>query len=127
MKTVEEVSKMSPNGVDIQSEVGKIIAQYGNTEMGRYRMQIFAEKLSEISFKKGVEFAQRWIPVEEELPEVGAMVLTKMEKRHGDTWVQNYYSTATRLENQGEWQTVNWVDHSISFGHITHWRPIEYK
>ena len=78
-------------------------------------------------FKAGVEFAQRWIPVEEELPEVGEMVLTKMEKRHGDTLVQNYYSTATRLENQGEWQTVNWVDHSISFGHITHWRPIELK
>ena len=78
-------------------------------------------------FKAGVEFAQRWIPVEEELPEVGEMVLTKMEKRHGDTRLQNYYSTATRLENQGEWQDVNWVDHSISFGHITHWRPIELK
>ena len=82
---------------------------------------------SEEDFKAGVEFAQRWIPVEEELPEVGEMVLTKMEKRHGDTWVQNYYSTATRLENQGEWQTVNWVDHSISFGHITHWRHIDIK
>ena len=80
-----------------------------------------------MAFEAGVEFAQRWIPVEEGLPEVGDMVLTKMEKRHGDTLVQNYYSTATRLENQGEWQTVNWVDHSISFGHITHWRPIELK
>ena len=127
MKTVEDVSKMSPNGVDIQSEVGKIIAQYGNTEMGRYRMQIFTEKLSEISFKNGAEFAQRWISVEEELPPIGEMVLTKMEKRHGDTWVQHYYSTATRLENQGEWQDVNWVNHSMSFGHITHWRPIELK
>ena len=55
------------------------------------------------------------------------MVLTKIEERHGDTWVQHYYSTATRLENQGEWQDVNWVDHSMSFGHITHWRPIELK
>ena len=79
------------------------------------------------SFKEGVEFAQRWISVEEELPPIGEMVLTKMEKRHGDTWVQHYYSTATRLENQGEWQDVNWVDHSMSFGHITHWRPIELK
>ena len=78
-------------------------------------------------FKAGVEFAQRWISVEEELPPIGEMVLTKMEKRHGDTWVQHYYSTATRLENQGEWQDVNWVDHSMSFGHITHWRPIELK
>ena len=82
---------------------------------------------TESAFKAGVEFAQRWISVEEELPPIGEMVLTKMEKRHGDTWVQNYYSTATRLENQGEWQTVNWVDHSMSFGHITHWRPIELK
>ena len=81
----------------------------------------------ETHFEAGIEFAQRWISVEEELPPIGEMVLTKMEKRHGDTWVQNYYSTATRLENQGEWQTVNWVDHSISFGHITHWRPIELK
>ena len=81
----------------------------------------------EESFKAGSEFAQRWISVEEELPPIGEMVLTKMEKRHGDTWVQHYYSTATRLENQGEWQDVNWVDHSMSFGHITHWRPIELK
>lgn len=79
------------------------------------------------SFMKGADFAQRWISVEEELPPIGEMVLTKMEKRHGYTWVQHYYSTATRLENQGEWQDVNWVDHSMSFGHITHWRPIELK
>ena len=81
----------------------------------------------ETHFEAGIEFAQRWISVEEELPPIGEMVLTKMEKRHGDTWVQHYYSTATRLENQGEWQDVNWVDHSMSFGHITHWRPIELK
>ena len=66
--------------------------------------QVDAEELKYIgryqqSFKAGVEFAQRWIPVEEELPPIGEMVLTKMEKRHGDTWVQHYYSTATRLEN----------------------------
>ena len=107
MKTTEEAAKEYSRRVSPQSD--------------------WTARNAEISFKAGVEFAQRWIPVEEELPEVGAMVLTKMEKRHGDTWVQNYYSTATRLENQGEWQTVNWVDHSISFGHITHWRPIELK
>ena len=82
---------------------------------------------TEAAYKAGSEFAQRWISVEEELPPIGEMVLTKMEKRHGDTWVQHYYSTATRLENQGEWQTVNWVDHSISFGHITHWRHIDIE
>ena len=33
-----------------------------------------------ISFHEGVEFAQRWIPVEEELPEIGEKVITKMSK-----------------------------------------------
>lgn len=97
-----------------------------NIYLQGYRDSYQADKNDFVDvFEAGIEFAQRWIPVEEGLPEVGEMVLTKMEKRHGDTWVQNYYSTATRLENQGEWQTVNWVDHSISFGHITHWRLIE--
>ena len=32
------------------------------------------------SFISGVEFAQRWIPVEEELPPIGEKVITKMTK-----------------------------------------------
>ena len=109
MKTINDAAKEYA----IQREVDAEELKY----IGKYQQ----------SFKAGVEFAQRWISVEEELPPIGEMVLTKMEKRHGDTWVQHYYSTATRLENQGEWQDVNWVDHSMSFGHITHWRPIELK
>lgn len=34
----------------------------------------------EDSFKAGVEFAQRWIPVEEELPEVGELVQVKIQE-----------------------------------------------
>ena len=109
MKTIEEAVK--------ENFLYKSYGYYGLCE----------ESIHKKIFNTGVAFAQRWIPVEEELPPIGEMVLTKMEKRHGDTWVQHYYSTATRLENQGEWQDVNWVDHSMSFGHITHWRPIEYK
>lgn len=90
-------------------------------------LAISLDKLISTIKKDSIEFAQRWISVEEELPPIGEMVLTKMEKRHGDTWVQHYYSTATRLENQGEWQDVNWVDHSMSFGYITHWRPVNLK
>ena len=109
MKTVDELSKMSPNGVDIQSETGKIIAQYGNTEMGRYRMQIFAEKLSEISFKNGVEFATRWIPIGEELPEKLVQVIVKFEDG---------------------WCTCTWITEDGDFAFNvkpTHWRPIELK
>ena len=111
MKTIEEKSFEYKENVDLSNIC--------DTKDVRFEIQD--------AFTAGAEFAQRWTSVEEELPPIGEIVLTKMEKRHGDTWVQNYYSTATRLENQGEWQTVNWVDHSISFGHITHWRPIELK
>ena len=31
-------------------------------------------------FKAGIDFSQRWIPVEEELPEIGERVITKMAK-----------------------------------------------
>ena len=99
----------------------------GNLTITHETLKNVTKEDFERSFKAGAEFAQRWVSVEEELPPIGEMVLSKMEKRHGDTWVQHYYSTATRLENQGEWQDVNWVDHSMSFGHITHWRPIELK
>ena len=123
MKTIEEAAKMSPNGVDIQSEVGKIIAQYGNTEMGRYRMQIFTEKLSEISFKNGVEFAQRWIPVEEELPEVGDVVLVRT--KIGKVLTCEMYIPMDYLGNVlGE---KKWCG-SYNFKQaVTHWRPVNLK
>ena len=120
MKTVEQASKMSPNGVDIQSEVGKIIAQYGNTEMGRYRMQIFAEKLSEISFKKGVEFAQRWIPIEEEEPPLYITVLVKL--------FNGRYFTAKYIKSSKCREDDVWSD-GFSYYPVndTHWRLITLK
>jgi len=39
-------------------------------------------------FKAGVEFAQRWIPVEEELPEKLVQVIVKLENGwHATTWI----------------------------------------
>ena len=78
-------------------------------------------------FKAGAEFAQRWIPVDEELPEIGEQVLAKKELRHGDTWVQNFYSIVTRMTPSGEWEGVKWSDVGFNRGIVTHWRPIELK
>ena len=44
----------------------------------------FCKKLNSVYdekqvFKAGVEFAQRWIPIEEELPEENIPVLVKMD------------------------------------------------
>lgn len=71
-----------------------------------------------LTFKAGVEFAQRWIPIEEELPNENDYVLAIVDGNFGN-------------KNQCDWVVVslysdsrfiNYYDHKIS-----HWRPIEYK
>ena len=72
-------------------------------------------------FRKGVQFAQRWIPVEEELPKIGEKVITKMTKDK-----RTSYGIATRIRE--EWEiNAHWIDHTFSNMNITHWRPIELK
>ena len=72
-------------------------------------------------FESGVEFAQRWIPVEEELPEIGEKVITYMTKDK-----RTSYGIATRIRE--EWEiNAHWIDHTFSNMTITHWRPIELK
>jgi hypothetical protein len=81
---------------------------------------------AETHFEAGVEFAQRWIPVEEELPEEGALVQAKYEKRLTDTQVKIGYTYATCRTN--EFTSELWlVDTGYNAGRITHWRPIELK
>jgi len=68
------------------------------------------------SFESGVEFAQRWISVEDELPHVdpdfefSEMVLTKVM----DTYCTNRYHSG--LKRWSSWDM-----------NVTHWRPIELK
>ena len=60
-------------------------------------------------FKKGVEFAQRWIHVEEELPEKSKQVIVKLENG---------------------WHTCTWItgDGTFAFNvKPTHWRYIDLK
>lgn len=60
----------------------------------------------------GVEFAQRWIPVEEESPAVHDYVLAKSSV--GDVYVANYSRNKYHVNMPFEVK-------------ITNWRPIEYK
>lgn len=60
--------------------------------------------------KKSIEFAQRWIPVEEEKPIIGEYILAK------DEITQSY--DAFRFNEYNERMLIK------SF---THWRPIELK
>ena len=71
-------------------------------------------------FKKGVEFAQRWIPVEEELPEVGEIVLVKLN--NGNVFTAKYVKSA-KEERFNAWHN----GHSFYQCVNTHWRPINFK
>lgn len=68
-----------------------------------------------IGFKSGFEFAQRWIPVEEELPETNEFEESKVCLIKGKYGIDigRYYSNAKR-----------WFLASGSF-EVTHWRPVE--
>ena len=60
-------------------------------------------------FKAGVEFAQRWIPVEEELPKKLVQVIVKLENG---------------------WHTCTWITENGDFAFNvkpTHWRYIDIE
>lgn len=64
---------------------------------------------TESAFIAGVKFAQRWIPIEEELPEKLVQVIVKFE---------------------GGWCTCTWITEDGDFAFNvkpTYWRPIELK
>ena len=64
---------------------------------------------SEYGFVAGVEFAQRWIPIEEELPPVSQQVIVKLKN---------------------DWHTCTWLLGDGTFAYNvkpTHWRPINLK
>ena len=96
----------------------------------------FVAGLEQLAFKAGVEFAQRWISVEDELPEITTInnhnaVNVKFKTIYGDERV----CTATLesfSQHCGENSPMNDVWYVYpSGGHVlrnvTHWRPIELK
>ena len=75
----------------------------------------------------GVEFAQRWIPVEEELP-----VFDKTEYPNGNYkvyFVKILTGSMSPIIRYGAAHLVNDKRWSceLDWNVVTHWRPIEYK
>lgn len=74
-------------------------------------------------FKNGVEFAQKWIPVEEDLPEVDVPVLIRT--KNGKYKVSSMYIPKDCHGNiLGE---KRWKGSTSFVESITDWRPITYK
>jgi len=79
--------------------------------------------ITKTDFKAGVEFFQRWIPVEEELPETEneANGLSKVCICKGEEMADEF---AAYYDEFAE----NWKIYPIGLmTTVTHWRPIEYK
>lgn len=75
-------------------------------------------RLSVGDFIAGVEFTQRWIPIEEELPETNEFYESKIclvKNTYGNVDVARYYSN-----------TKSWYFNSSDFV-VTHWRAIEFN
>ena len=73
----------------------------------------FVAGIEQLAFKAGVEFAQRWISVEDELPEIGDEIIVKL-KEHP-------------LKKYQAWSIECRRDIEIIPVFATHWRPIELK
>ena len=81
-------------------------------------------------FEGGVEYAQRWIPVEEELPEPSFTELVLVKGFYED---KNYgrlkFLRVSRLRSihKGNALWIGLTDKIKSKYTVTHWRPIEMK
>lgn len=69
----------------------------------------YISEFGDDAFMAGAEFAQRWIPVEEELPPPYTFILCKCSL--GDYYISCSNAKGEIISSKGET--------------ITHWRPIE--
>jgi len=74
------------------------------------------------AFIAGTEFANRWIPIEEELPEENIPVLVKMDYCFAFTDIIATDVCYLRLHR---W--INALRNQHSNSNVIAWRPIEYK
>lgn len=104
MKTIEEAAQ------DFSEDIREKSLSGNNAGKDQYKAG------RKIGFKAGVKFAQRWIPVEEELPETNEFEESKICLLKGKFGIDigRYYS-----------YSKNWWLASGSF-QVTHWRLVEH-
>jgi len=85
----------------------------------KHTLKVGADRTKrEFAFKAGVAFAQRWVSVDEELPEDQDLVLVKTTR--------GGYSTAY-LHGKESGFIIYGEDAYVDFGEVTHWRAIELE
>lgn len=76
------------------------------------------------AFESGAVWAERWIPIEEELPEPEEIILIEYSYRGREN-----ISTAVRKEDNENGDCYVTTDGGIMIypDEITHWRPVKHK
>lgn len=109
-------------------------------EFNKGHLMSTTEQIATVSFRSGVEFAQRWIPVEYEMP---AKITNPSPQSNGNTLyfyenylIKGYYENKSKTEEVliGVYMpcSVCWYFNVIKPVYtlnfiVTHWRPIELK
>ena len=74
------------------------------------------------AFESGVEFAETWVSIKEELPEISAFVICKRESIYfSGQVISRTLKEGDKLMVQGEYQGMKLVE---MFDNFTHWRLI---
>ena len=118
--TTQENPPIPSNNYDWSScrenyELGDKIG-YGKTELEAINDLLEKEECYD-GFKAGVEFATRWIPVEEELPEDGKIVLMKTLNSVFIGRFEDSHFYLNEIVNNTQLIIVGVIE----------WRPIEFK
>lgn len=114
MKTIEEAAKEYAN-IPIDRVIDEE-ERYFNSDVIYYD-----------AFNAGAEFAQRWIPVEEELP-----ICEKLDRWDGYVLVlcsDKYWTKAKLFSNTVNGELINewYAEDGNILPDVTHWRPVEIK
>ena len=72
----------------------------------------FTKVQLELAFEAGVEFAQQWTPIEEEMPEINELCLFKTI-----SYPAIHLGRFSDLTN-------GFVEMEITYKNVTHWRPL---
>jgi hypothetical protein len=111
MRTIEDAAKEYIISISVEDLMGKLKNPRG----------VGIELLE--AFKAGAAFAQRWIPVKNELPEDYKEVIGKVDYQN-DGAFKNIHCLVYRYN--GDWWFLNNNNIASSMG-FTHWRQIDSK
>lgn len=101
MKTIEQAKREYSDSLKLDDAHGVSKEQFG--------------KYAQCDFEAGAKFAQRWIPVEEELPPIDIDVVLKYRYFDRPLYWVGTINTIERLKH--------FLNKHLLF---THWRPIEH-